>query len=308
MIASDHMSHTNNGCFPTTTVSIVIPSYNRMEELRQTLNHCLALQPAPAEVIVVDDCSSPKIADCLADMDCEKVKLIRLPQNSGQAFARSVGMATASADYVVSLDDDANFLDADALARVVERFRQIPSCGILAFRIFTPREKIEAAQDRLFQVGDHITCGAAYRATVLHRVGYHLPFLRYASEEADISIKVLNAGFQILRDDNIRVFHNYDPMLRDRIALSRVRRLGVRNDLLQTWVYFPFLYALPLTVWRMVSHLRFGLRHKQLRATVLGYLAFLSMWPVALAWRKPVTGATAWRYLTLRGKTLPYPL
>jgi GT2 family glycosyltransferase len=286
--------------------SIVIPSFNRGTAVAATVEKCLKLRPAPLEIILVDDGSGPESEQILRSLAGERVQYIRLPENVGQATSRSIGFATARGTCVVSLDDDSWFLDEDAIARVERRFATLPECGILAFRLFTPGETVEPAEDRLFRVSDHITCGAAYRTSMLRAIGYHLQFLRYTGEESDLSIKAMAAGWDIVLDHSVRIHHDYDPSRRTRASLDRVRKYAVRNDLLRPWVYFPLGIALKTTAWRVFSHLRFGLRHGYIASTWQGYLCALVKWPQAIRHRRPLCGQSVERYLALRGTKQPY--
>jgi hypothetical protein len=111
---------------------------------------------------------------------------------------------------------------------------------------------------------------------------------------------VIDAGFDIILDDSIRFFHDYDPAKRTKASHTRVRHLGVRNDLLQPWVYFPLDLAIAVTLWRVLSHLMWGFRHHAVLATLRGYLGAVALWPRALGRRAPVRRRSAIKYLALR--------
>jgi glycosyltransferase involved in cell wall biosynthesis len=286
-------------------VSIVIPTYNRGVRVRDAVQKCRALRPAPREILIVDDHSDDGSEQELRALAVDTVKYIRLPENQGQASARSIGFASAPGTYLVSLDDDSWLLDTDALQQIWRRLDQLPRCGLLALRGFSPGLPIEPACDRLMMVADHITCGAAYRADVLHRIGYHLPFLRYEGEEADISLKMIAAGYDIVQDDSIRFFHDYDPDRRSTKTLRRVRRFAVRNDLLRCWIYFPLDMALGLSLWRFLSHFLWGVRTHMIGTTFAGYLDAVRLWPAALRVRQPIGRRAATRYLKLRRRPQP---
>lgn len=281
-------------------VSIVIPTRNRAARVGQAIERCLALSPLPSEIIIVDDCSDDACAASLRSLESAIVKYLRLPTNEGQALARSVGFATAKGTFLVSLDDDSWFLERDALAKICARFDQLPNCGLLALNGFSPLAPIEPARERLTLVADHLTCGAAYRASVLKQTGYHVAFLRYEGEESDLSVKVIDAGFDIVHDASIGFFHDYDPTKRSAATLAAVRRLAVRNDLLRPWIYFPLDIALAVTAWRAASHLAWGIRHRALMQTLRGYLGFWRFLPRTFEHRRPISRASARKYLARR--------
>ena len=90
-------------------LSIVIPVYNLSDVLSRTFTTLTALEPAPYEVVVVDDGStdgSAAIAASVAQTHPElNIKVVRQP-NSGVSVARNVGLTHATGDYVLFLDGD----------------------------------------------------------------------------------------------------------------------------------------------------------------------------------------------------------
>ena len=269
-------------------VSIVIPSYNRCGTVVRAVRDCLSLDPGPREVVVVDDHSDSDPTNELVSLDPAVVRVIRLASNIGQAGARSVAFAHAAGQLIVSLDDDSRFIDLDALDRVWRRFELSERCGVLAFATFAPAVPVRPPLDRVTKVADHITCGAAYRASVLRETGYHTEWLRYMGEESEISIKTIDAGFDVLHDESIRVFHDYDPTGRSPGAVRRSRRFAVRNDMVVCWLHFPLELAVPLSLWRALSNVMFGLRRQMLVPTILGIVSAVGASRRALVARRPV--------------------
>jgi glycosyltransferase involved in cell wall biosynthesis/peptidoglycan/xylan/chitin deacetylase (PgdA/CDA1 family) len=91
-----------------TEISVVIPTYNRADQLRRCLD-ALATQSAPAdafEVIVVDDGSTDGTAELLDGyMGSLSLRVERQP-NSGQPAALNRGIDAAAGPYCLFLDDD----------------------------------------------------------------------------------------------------------------------------------------------------------------------------------------------------------
>lgn len=89
--------------------SIVIPSYQRPEGLRNCLTGILALKtPAPAcEVIIVDDAGEADLTPVLESFQSDlNLILIRHAENRGPASARNTGAQQARGDYLLFIDDD----------------------------------------------------------------------------------------------------------------------------------------------------------------------------------------------------------
>jgi glycosyltransferase involved in cell wall biosynthesis len=91
------------------TVSIVIPTYNKLALLRRTLRS-LEQQDTPldgVQVLVVDDGSTDGTAEFLAAVSGPlRVVTVRQADNRGRAAARNAALRKATGDLVVFLDDD----------------------------------------------------------------------------------------------------------------------------------------------------------------------------------------------------------
>ena len=89
-------------------VSVVIPTFNRRESLRQTLIGLMCQTHPDFEVVVVDDGSTDGTEDLLHEFKrVASFPLVPLSQtNAGPARARNRGAITALGDILVFLDDD----------------------------------------------------------------------------------------------------------------------------------------------------------------------------------------------------------
>ncbi len=87
--------------------SVIIPVFNRPDELLELLT-CLAAQTyTHFEVIIVEDGSTTK-ADSVTESFRQKLNISYFYKpNSGQGFARNYGFERATGDYFVVLDSDA---------------------------------------------------------------------------------------------------------------------------------------------------------------------------------------------------------
>ncbi len=90
-----------------TSVSVVIPVYNRAHSIRRSVDSALAQgEGTPAvNVIVVDDGSSDNLEAALAPYG-DKVLLLRHQSNAGAAAARNTGVTAATGEFVAFLDSD----------------------------------------------------------------------------------------------------------------------------------------------------------------------------------------------------------
>lgn len=91
-------------------VSVVLPTYNRAEELRVSVLSVLRQSFTDFELLVVDDASDVDIAPLLESFADSRVRLIKRSRNGGVAAARNSGLTQACGEYVAFQDSDDEWL------------------------------------------------------------------------------------------------------------------------------------------------------------------------------------------------------
>ncbi len=89
-------------------ISVIIPVYNVKEYIHACIDSILAQRFTDFELILVDDCStdgSARIIDEYRTQD-DRIRIIRLDENSGQGYARNVGIDSAMGEYLSFIDSD----------------------------------------------------------------------------------------------------------------------------------------------------------------------------------------------------------
>lgn len=98
------------------TVSVIVPTQNRPVLLDEALQSLVNQTMPPAEIIVVDDASTPAVdRDALRAKFGPTVRVLRNDVARGLAFSRNSGVEASSSKYVTHLDDD-DLLAPEALA------------------------------------------------------------------------------------------------------------------------------------------------------------------------------------------------
>ena len=136
---------------PVPSVSVVIPTYNRLKSLPRALESVLRQTFEDIEVIVVDDCSTDGTWDYLQSIHDPRLRIIRHETNKGGSAARNTGIAAARAVLVAFQDSDDEWL-VTKLATQVEEYRRVndPEYGAIycakitsgegRFGVYGPRE------------------------------------------------------------------------------------------------------------------------------------------------------------------------
>ena len=85
------------------TVAVVIPVYNGGAAFEQCIASVLAANPAPDEIIVVDDGSTDQSCEIARR---EGIRLIHTGLQQGPAVARNLGVQSAKSDWIFFIDAD----------------------------------------------------------------------------------------------------------------------------------------------------------------------------------------------------------
>ena len=109
---------TSPGFRPSSTLSLVIVSYNRSRDLLECLAALDRQEHRDFEVLVVDN-GGNEAAHALLPL--HPVKWLRMAENRGATHGRNVGVAHAAGEVVVFLDDDCQAAP-DLTAAMAEAF------------------------------------------------------------------------------------------------------------------------------------------------------------------------------------------
>ena len=114
------------------SVSVIIPLYNKEREIAGTLRSVLAQTLRPKEIIVVDDGSTDRSASVVDAVAAEEgrglIRLVRQP-NAGVCAARNRAVAEARGEYIAFLDAD-DCWEPGYLAEIAALIAEFPGCGI----------------------------------------------------------------------------------------------------------------------------------------------------------------------------------
>lgn len=112
------------------TVSVIIPLYNKENEIARTLNSVLCQTFQDFEIIVVDDDSSDKGPAIVKSFSDPRITLIE-QEHRGASYARNNGVNHATGEYIALLDADDEWMP-NHLEIINRLFLQFPGAGMYA--------------------------------------------------------------------------------------------------------------------------------------------------------------------------------
>ncbi len=110
-------------------VSVVIPAYNAMTYLPQTIANVLEQTYTDFEVLIVNDGSTDNVVEWVAQISDSRVWLIS-QENQGLAKTRNTGIRKSQGEYLAFLDAD-DLWESTKLAKQVEILDNHPEVGLV---------------------------------------------------------------------------------------------------------------------------------------------------------------------------------
>jgi len=201
--------------------SVIVPVYNRIDEVRDLLESLSRQTLKNFEVVIVEDGSTDR---CQAE--AESVENLRVryfyKENEGRSIARNYGMERAAGDYFIFFDSDCVipedycFGGPDSAHSSFTSTQKAINFAMTSFLttggIRGGKMSLEKFVPRTFNMG--------FSRRVYERVG---GFREMFSEDIDMSTRIRNAGFSIALIRPAYVYHK--------------RRVDFRKFLRQVYVF-----------------------------------------------------------------------
>lgn len=106
-------------------ISVIIPSYNRKDFLKDAIDSVLKQNYKNIEIIIVDDCSNDGTKDMInRNYNNSIIKFHKNEKNSGAGFSRRVGYEMSKGDFVVFMDDDDYYTNFNFFADAIKKLHE----------------------------------------------------------------------------------------------------------------------------------------------------------------------------------------
>ena len=276
-------------------ILVGVVTRNRSDILPKALESALAQSAPNVTIAVIDDGSTDSTPTLPARFP--QVDWVRRETGRGYMSARNELMARPNIDLFVSLDDDAWFLRNDEIEIAVAYLRDHPDVAAVAFDIVSPDQPKTRERGVAQPVSMFIGCGHMLRLDAVRKVGEYDPTPgSYGGEEKDLCLRLMDAGYSIVRLTGVHVWHDKTPVARE---IPAQHRSGVCNDLVMTFRRSP-LFVLPIVLpMKLFRHLRFSAKAGLVKPCLEGFLLFARSFPSICLSRRAVRWKTLQAYVQL---------
>ena len=211
---------------------MVVPTHNRIGLLRELIDGLARCDPAPDEVVVVDDGSSEPVENALGTNGVPfRLRVLRNDTALGPGAARNRGVHASRGRFVLFTDDDC-LVDPGWVGALVSRLEsengaQLGGVGgaVRAYgddvfsryyefhKILEPRPHDAGHPERIPYL---VTANCGVRRDVFMRAGgFDTRIPTAGGEDAAFSLRIVKRGYHLEREDGAVVWHRFRPGLID---------------------------------------------------------------------------------------------
>lgn len=249
-------------------VSICITSFNRLEDLKETIRRTQDITYDNKEIIVVDGGSTDGSVEFLKTLDRGKFKTVFIDVDKGIGYTRLIALRTGAGEFVVSIDDDA-FLRPDVVEKTVNIFLANPKLGAIGYGFVNPNidfseEKYLKKTNDIYGNEDKISgydsiialCGCSFRKIALSGFGQldlnWIDFSKFNKSvgakrlmtteiEADLCFHLFTNGYYTVNIPELVAYHKSSPSNRNINSRTAIQIKAYFSMIIK---YYPYKKAI----------------------------------------------------------------
>jgi len=202
-------------------VSIIIPTYNRKEDLNKCIESVLHQTFKNYEVKVIDDNSSDGSQDFISNK-YSFIKLIINKYNKGPSFAKNQGILMSKSKYLWFLDSDSIVINKNCLKNMYNILQNNPNIGAIGGEIYINDSYIKINKlspschskclstnknVNLLDVDYIATSNFFVKKSLITDIGGFDTNFLFTCEDTDASLKIKKRGYRMVIDTRLAVFH-----------------------------------------------------------------------------------------------------
>ena len=254
--------------------SILISTKNRIQDLKftlQSINHLIANQDV--ECIICDDGSSDGTYDFVKEK-YPTIKLIQNQQSKGLIHSRNRLLNITTADYAISLDDDAHSITKNPLEIIKTHFKTNPKCGVIACRVFWGKElpKQTNSIEEVERVKGFVGCGHVWNLKAWRSIPNYPSWFVFYGEEDFSAFQLYKNNWTVDYLPAVFIQHRVDIKSRKK---DKDYRLRLRRSLRSGWYLYFLFYPIREIPRRFVYTLWMQLKLKVFKGDFKALIAII---------------------------------
>lgn len=222
-------------------VTIIITTRNRIKELKYTLEKIsYLLQRKDVSCIICVDGSTDNTFS-FVKANYSKIKLIKNETSRGLIYSRNRMMNLVKTQYVISIDDDLNFISDNPIDSVFKFFEDNEKCAVVSFRIFWSKldPVTHITEEKPCRMKSYAGGAHAFRMSAWKSIPNYPDWFVFYGEENYASFQLFKKGWEIYYFPKILVHHRVDLIGRKK---NKDYKLRLRRSLRSGWyLYFMFI-------------------------------------------------------------------
>lgn len=178
-------------------VSIIIPVYNRIFELKRAINSVLTQTVQDFEILVIDDYSEIELQTVCQEFNDARIKYRRLEKKGNANVCRNEGIKQARGQYIAMLDSDDEWLP-EHLEKRIKFIEENNADGVFGsyyldngtirhYKLSRPLRENEKMVNYLLSDGSAVTPSHFYKSECVKDVLWDETFYRH--QDFDFSIR-----------------------------------------------------------------------------------------------------------------------
>lgn len=205
-------------------VSIIIPSYNRIESLLKAIESISRQNNKGYEIIVVDDGSTDGTLEILKK-EFHTMLVLSTKKRSGPAHARNIGISRSNGEYLWFLDSDVILPDENTVDKMLYTFNAVPGIGSLGGEIVIHEALMDRAYGRTITWNAHTnrvvvfknnglvecaylaTCNCFTKKEFADKIGGFDEQFIFGAEDMDFGLKLRKIGLKNYVAHEVAVHH-----------------------------------------------------------------------------------------------------
>jgi glycosyltransferase involved in cell wall biosynthesis len=243
------------------TFSILITTKNRKADLAFTLEKIKYLLNRNDVVCIICDDGSTDDTVVFLQTHYPEIQLIKNDKSKGLIFSRNRLLNLTTAEFAISLDDDAHFVTENPLESIKNHFEQHANCGLVALRIFWGLEEpvSNVSNKKSMRVQGFVGCAHVWRMKAWRDISDYPEWFIFYGEENFASYQLFKKNWEVHYLPEVLVNHRVNLKARRNNDDYAIR---LRRSLRSGWYLFFLFYPIKTIPRKMVYSLWIQFKYK----------------------------------------------